>query len=185
MRERERKREGGFKKDLLIKQKTYNKKQGLKDPKHTYHSHRLVNKFSIFFFLLSSLFKSQLTTTGLHISLSSCVLPSTFEKNQTMKLLLVPVLLFLLFLSKPIWVGATQQPLVPVSSPLVSPTSPISTSMAAFSPGPFSLCSSWPCLVLVRWVMGQNHFQNLKFKIFDNQKLISIFNTVTMKIYFC
>ncbi|KAL4650772.1 hypothetical protein ACB092_01G112600 [Castanea dentata] len=52
-----------------------------------------------------------------------------------MKLLLVPVLLFLLFLSKPIWVGATQQPLVPVSSPLVSPTSPISTSMAAFSPG--------------------------------------------------
>ena len=73
MRERERKREGGFKKDLLIKQKTYNKKQGLKDPKHTYHSHRLVNKFLYLF--LSSLVPFQVTTHNHrtpHISIFMC-----------------------------------------------------------------------------------------------------------------
>ncbi|KAG6643748.1 probable receptor-like protein kinase At1g80640 isoform X2 [Carya illinoinensis] len=49
-----------------------------------------------------------------------------------MKLLLFFVLLFLC-LRKPIGVGAT--PVASVSSPVVSPVSPISTSMAAFSPG--------------------------------------------------
>ncbi|XP_062165447.1 probable receptor-like protein kinase At1g80640 [Alnus glutinosa] len=57
-----------------------------------------------------------------------------------MKLLLILVLLFLFLHELPICSGSTQHPLVPsisasVSSPALSPTSPISTSMAAFSPG--------------------------------------------------
>ncbi|KAE8056311.1 hypothetical protein FH972_013094 [Carpinus fangiana] len=58
-----------------------------------------------------------------------------------MKLLQILVLLFLfLFLHEPICIGSTLDPLVPsisatVFSPADSPISPISTSMAAFSPG--------------------------------------------------
>lgn len=73
-----------------------------------------------------------------------------------MKLLLVFALLFL-FLRQSIWAGATSDTLVPpvsasVLSPGDSPTSPISTSMAAFSPGKLAMLSL--SLSLVVFVMA-------------------------------